>query len=163
MEEQQESTKTLRTGFTLGSWTVLPNQNRIEADGESEHLEPKVMDVLCALAAEQGEVVSRAQLLEDVWAGTYVTDEVLSRAISMLRASLGDDSKNPEYIATVPKSGYRLIMPVVSLAPPPVAQTAVDIAAELLLDRLLQLGCNQGSYTQADGRGTHRQDDKLGE
>jgi len=103
----------LRSGFTLGPWTVLPNQNRIEGEPDAVHLEPKVMEVLCVLARQQGEVVSRNDLLEEVWKGSYVTDEVLSRAISVLRSQLGDDRKNPEYIVTVPKAGYRLIKGVV--------------------------------------------------
>jgi len=103
----------LRSGFTLGPWTVLPNQNRIEGEPDAVHLEPKVMEVLCVLARHQGEVVSRNDLLEEVWKGSYVTDEVLSRAISVLRSQLGDDRKNPEYIVTVPKAGYRLIKGVV--------------------------------------------------
>lgn len=109
----------LRKGFSLGPWTILPNQNRMESGSESVHLEPKVMEVLCVLARSQGEVVSRNGLLDEVWAGTYVTDEVVSRAISVLRSQLGDDRKNPEYILTIPKAGYRLIKPVVFPGPEP--------------------------------------------
>ena len=105
----------LQAGFNLGPWTILPNQNRIEGEPDSVHLEPKVMEVLCVLARRQGEVVSRNELIEEVWKGTFVTDEVLSRAISVLRKQLGDDSKNPQYIATVPKAGYRLIREVKSI------------------------------------------------
>jgi len=104
----------LQSGFCLGLWTILPNQNRIEKDSDSAHLEPKVMSVLYVLARNQGEVVSRQELIDEVWKGTFVTDEVLSRAVSVLRKQLGDDSKNPEYIATVPKVGYRLVKGVVS-------------------------------------------------
>ncbi len=127
-EQQQGTTPDLRAGFELGPWKVLTNQNRIESGEEAVHLEPKVMEVLCVLAREQGEVVTRNALLEEVWAGTYVTDEVLSRAVSLLRSNLGDDRKNPEYIATVPKTGYRLIKPVVSLAAEslPVAPAAAE-------------------------------------
>jgi TolB-like protein/DNA-binding winged helix-turn-helix (wHTH) protein len=116
--EGENSTAYLRAGFALGPWTVLPNQNRIERKPEAIHLEPKVMEVLCVLARAQGEVVSRQNLLEEVWAGTYVTDEVLSRAVSVLRSRLGDDRKNPQYIGTVPKSGYRLIKPTTPLVEP---------------------------------------------
>ena len=103
---------TLQPGFILGHWTVTPNQNRIEGDAGAVHLEPKVMEVLCVLARHKGEVVSRNDLIEEVWKTTHVTDEVLSRAISVLRRQLGDDPKEPEFIATVPKSGYRLIKDV---------------------------------------------------
>ncbi len=125
--EEQRTTPDLSAGFTLGPWTILPDQNRIECEPDAIHLEPKVMKVLCVLARNQGEVVSRNHLIEEVWAGTYVTDEVLSRAISVLRGQLGDDSKNPEYIVTVPKTGYRLIKEVV---PTPRNSSQKIIAAE---------------------------------
>lgn len=96
----------------LGPWHVHPDQNLIDDQHHSIHLEPKVMEVLCFLVQRQGEVVSRNELIDEVWRGTYGTDEVLSRAISMLRGALGDDPRNASYIATIPRSGYRLIMPV---------------------------------------------------
>jgi TolB-like protein/DNA-binding winged helix-turn-helix (wHTH) protein/Flp pilus assembly protein TadD len=114
--DDNTSSNDLRAGFTLAQWTVLPNQNRIECGTNSIHLEPKVMEVLCVLARHQGEVVSRPQLLDMVWPGTVVGDEVLSRCISVLRKHLGDDPRNPLFIATVPKAGYRLIEMVAPLA-----------------------------------------------
>jgi TolB-like protein/DNA-binding winged helix-turn-helix (wHTH) protein/Flp pilus assembly protein TadD len=117
--DEENSPPDLNAGFTLGTWTVLPNQNRIEGPEGADHLEPKVMEVLCQLARDQGEVVSRQQLLETVWRDTVVGDEVLSRSISVLRAHLGDDRKNPRYIATVPKAGYRLIETISPVAPEP--------------------------------------------
>jgi TolB-like protein/DNA-binding winged helix-turn-helix (wHTH) protein len=108
----------LRTGYMLGPWAVQPNRHQISQGSDIAHLEPKVMEVLCLLARQQGEVVSRTSLIDQAWKGTYVTDEVLSRAISVLRKQLGDDRKNPEYIVTIPKSGYRLIMPVTPIPDP---------------------------------------------
>jgi TolB-like protein/DNA-binding winged helix-turn-helix (wHTH) protein len=105
-----------RSGFMLGEWVVRPDQNRIDRGSETVQLEPKVMGVLCLIAQQQGEVVSRTALIDEVWKGTYVTDEVLSRAISVLRKQLGDDRKSPEYIVTIPKGGYRLIKPVAPIA-----------------------------------------------
>ena len=113
--ESEHSTSDLRLGFTLGPWHILPNQNRIECKPDEVHLEPKVMEVLCVLARNQGEVVSRNDLIEEVWAGTYVTDEVLSRAISLLRSQLGDDRKNPEYIVCRQRAGARLGIGFVTL------------------------------------------------
>jgi DNA-binding response OmpR family regulator len=83
--DEENSPPDLNAGFTLGTWTVLPNQNRIEGPDGADHLEPKVMEVLCQLARNQGEVVSRRQLMETVWRDTVVGDEVLSRSISVLR------------------------------------------------------------------------------
>jgi TolB-like protein/DNA-binding winged helix-turn-helix (wHTH) protein len=117
----------LQSGFSLGPWAILPNQNRIERDTDSTHLEPKVMQVLCVLARNQGEVVSRQALIAEVWQGTFVTDEVLSRAVSVLRKQLGDDSRNPEYIATVPKAGYRLVRDVVTTRPKTTEPSAIEL------------------------------------
>lgn len=99
----------LRKGFTLGEWSVIPDQNLITRSGEKTHLEPKVMEVLLELAAHQGQVVTRDQLIRNIWETTFVTDEVLSRAVSLLRSQLGDSPREPKYVQTIPKQGYRLI------------------------------------------------------
>ncbi|MEH6606394.1 MAG: winged helix-turn-helix domain-containing protein [Pseudomonadales bacterium] len=108
------NTDDLTKGFQLGSWSVFPNQNLIGDDKQEIHLEPRVMEVLVFLAANQGEVIKRDHLIDCVWK-THVSDEVLSRAISLLRATLKDDPKTPTFIQTIPKVGYRLIHEVTVL------------------------------------------------
>src|SRR5262249_40818292 len=76
------------------------------------HVEPKVMQVLVCLAEHAGEVVPKERLIKSVWEATYVTDDVLTRSISELRKLFQDDAKEPRFIQTIPKSGYRLIAPV---------------------------------------------------
>ena len=71
------------------------------------------MDVLRCLAANAGEVVTREELFSIVWEGTIVSDDVLTRSISELRKVFGDDPRRSEVIETIPKTGYRLIAPVV--------------------------------------------------
>ena len=61
----------------------------------------------------------------NIWQETYATDEVLSRIISVLRNRLGDDSKSPTYIETLPKVGYRLLLPVSTL--PDNASSDLDV------------------------------------
>jgi DNA-binding winged helix-turn-helix (wHTH) protein/CheY-like chemotaxis protein len=97
--------------FLLGEWRVYPLQNRIESisTGEARRLEPKVMDVLRSLAANAGQTVSRDDLLATVWQGRVVIDGALGRVIRALRAALGDDARQPSYIETVNKRGYRLL------------------------------------------------------
>jgi DNA-binding winged helix-turn-helix (wHTH) protein len=65
--------------------------------------------VLCALARTPGRLVTKNALLDLVWGHRFVTDSVLKTAISELRAALGDDPKQPRYIATVSRRGYRFI------------------------------------------------------
>lgn len=102
------------TGFAVGPWRVDPQRNVIVGGGEERHLENRLMQTLVFLAEHQGEVVSRAQFFDSVWRGRVVNEEALSRAISLLRTTLGDDAHAPKFIQTVPGVGYRLIADVVS-------------------------------------------------
>ncbi len=102
----------LQRGFELGPWTVIPERGLLRQGEVEEHLEPMVMDVLVVLASHQGDVVTRDQLVDAVWDGRFVADEAIVAKIAALRHKLGDDSKNPKYIETVQKRGYRLKVPV---------------------------------------------------
>ena len=75
-------------------------------------LEPKVTEVLAYLATRPGEVVSRDDIEQAVWPNAQVGYESVTKSIIKLRKALGDDARNPEYIETIPKRGYRLIAPV---------------------------------------------------
>ena len=98
--------------FALGEWVVDAMAGRFIQGEESVHVEPKVMEVLLALAAEQGDVVSRERLFDLVWPDVIVTDSAINRSVSDLRRVLGDDPRRPTYIETIPKVGYRLLVPV---------------------------------------------------
>src|SRR5262245_36138112 len=99
--------------------------------GEEVRVEPKVMQVLEALAATPGDVVTREQLVAQVWPGVFVSDDVLHRAIRELRRAFGDDTANPQYVETIRKRGYRLIATIRSLdqSAAPAADTAAPTLA----------------------------------
>ena len=101
----------LEAGFRLRDVSVWPRRELVVRDGEEIHLEPKVMQVLVELARRQQTPVSRDELLETVWSDAVVGDEVLSRAVSLLRTSLGDERTNPRFIRTIPRQGYELVVP----------------------------------------------------
>ena len=102
----------LQHGFRLGDCVVHPLPGLIERPDGSEHVQPKVMDVLVCLAERPGQVVERDELVDRVWGKTAVTDEVLTRCISELRHALGDSRDHPKYVQTIPKRGYRLVTAV---------------------------------------------------
>ncbi len=104
---------TVKCGFRIGGWDVYPQQNLLKSPEQTKAIEPKVMDVLVFLAERQGEVVSRQQILDAVWREVVVGDEVVSRAVSLLRAELGDDQKNARYVKTISKRGYCLVADVI--------------------------------------------------
>src|SRR5689334_8631995 len=97
--------------FQIQEWVVSPKLNSLRNNGRVVHIEPKVMQVLVCLA-KSPDIVSKEKLMQTVWADTFVTDDVLTRSISELRKVFDDDKKNPRFIQTIPKGGYRLIVPV---------------------------------------------------
>jgi TolB-like protein/DNA-binding winged helix-turn-helix (wHTH) protein len=101
-----------QTGFFIGEWQVSPHEGTLSQDGNTVRLEPRAMEVLVYLASRHGEVVSRSDLENRVWTGMLVTDDAVTSAIIKLRKALGDNAKDPRFIATVPKRGYQLIAPV---------------------------------------------------
>jgi Tol biopolymer transport system component/DNA-binding winged helix-turn-helix (wHTH) protein len=105
--------KFLRGDFRVGNWIVHPNLNALERDGETVHLEPKVMQVLLTLASEPSEVFTRESVQRHVWPDVVVGEDVLVRAIGKIRRAF----RNESVIETVPKVGYRLVAPVILAAP----------------------------------------------
>ena len=100
--------------------------------------------MLAHLARHAGRVVTREDLLAAAWPGLHVAEEVLANAVYQLRRALGDTARDPRYIETIPRRGYRLLAPVAParqgsvarrLLPPPlraaVALTAGAIAVAL--------------------------------
>jgi DNA-binding winged helix-turn-helix (wHTH) protein/tetratricopeptide (TPR) repeat protein len=118
-------------GFRLGSKTIWPQQGRIESPAGTLRLEPRVMDLLVYLAASPGQVVSRDAIIRDVWRGTLVTDDVISRSIYLIRKALSEpgDEDSQRIIQTIPKRGYRLIIEV---APGAAAVTETPPPSEVL-------------------------------
>lgn len=105
--------------FTLGPATVDSARSVVTVAGQEVHLEPKAVDLLLCLAEAPGVVLSKAQLLARVWPDSFVSEVGLARLISELRKALGDDARQPTFIETVPKRGYRLMT-----APGPAVENA---------------------------------------
>ena len=71
--------------------------------------------MLCALTRRPAKLVTKNELLDAVWGHRFVTESVLKSAISEVRAALGDNPKQPRYIETVSRRGYRFIAAAVTL------------------------------------------------
>src|SRR5580658_180223 len=70
------------------------------------------MRLLVYLAGRAGQVVGVDDLLNEVWAGVIVTSDSVYQAVAALRRTVGDSSKDPKYIVTLPRRGYRLVAKV---------------------------------------------------
>ena len=86
--------------------------NRVSRGDTTIQLELKVMDVLVCLAERAGEVVTRFEIIDRVWATEFIADNTLTHAINEIRTALGDDARNPSFIETIHRRGYRLMVPV---------------------------------------------------
>ena len=112
MDTVVEIKGTWRPQFQVADWEVDPDSGRIQRDGTTHKLEPRVMSLLVVLAQQPGTVLSREELEAKVWSGMVVGYDALSSAIIKLRKALGDDPHHPQFIETISKKGYRLIAPV---------------------------------------------------
>lgn len=123
----------LDTPFRIGCWTVKPADGMIENGNESRRLQPRVMALLCRFAATPDELLSREQLISDVWNGRAMSDEPLHRCIAELRAALGDDCNAPRFIETLPRRGYRTVAKVSPLPQASKARSHLGAAIYLLV------------------------------
>lgn len=123
MEAERE-----RSDFRIGSLIVEPDQNSISDGKERRRLEPKVMEVLCALAGRPGEVISRQELIDQVWGVEHGADESLTRAVSLLRSVLNAGDDRHSVIETIPKRGYRLAAQISDVEREEAAPDPEDVA-----------------------------------
>jgi len=96
----------------IGAWVVSPASSEMSRDGEVVRLELRSLRLLMCLADRAGEVVSIEHLLSHVWSGVVVSPDSVYQAVALLRRLLGDDSRQPTYIETVPRLGYRMVASV---------------------------------------------------
>jgi DNA-binding winged helix-turn-helix (wHTH) protein/Flp pilus assembly protein TadD len=92
--------------FCLGSLAVTPALRQVMWNGESRTIEPRVMQVLVALAREPGAIVSRDSLVERCWEGRIVGENAIQRVISLLRHLAA--ASGAFEVETITKVGYRL-------------------------------------------------------
>ncbi|WP_416307451.1 winged helix-turn-helix domain-containing protein [Neptunicella sp. SCSIO 80796] len=97
--------------FCIGKIRIEPLEYAIYPDkGPKQSLQPKFIEVLCYLANQYPNVVSRQELIEHIWHGNiYVGEKALTNAIWHLRQAL-TQAEQPEIIETIRKSGYRLLV-----------------------------------------------------
>ena len=122
------------TSYRFGPFRLDRGERLLYCDGQPIGLTPKAVDTLLVLVERHGRLVSKEELLEEVWRDAYVEENNLAQHISMLRRALARGGEGP-FIETVPKRGYRFVAPVeeqetvvpvppVAAARPPVASVA---------------------------------------
>ena len=114
----------LLAGFTLGEWEIFPGHGVFRRGDQEERPEPKVFEVLMALARRDTNLVTKQELVDEVWGGRATSDEPIARCISQLRGHLDDRQTPHQYIETLQRRGYRLKQNVELHRPPETAPAA---------------------------------------
>lgn len=97
--------------FQFYNWLVKPDTNELVGPQQTLKLDHKVMQLLVYFAANANQDLPKEEILRAVWGEGVFSEEVLTVAVSSLRKALQDDSRSPKYIKTIPRFGYRLLLP----------------------------------------------------
>jgi DNA-binding winged helix-turn-helix (wHTH) protein/predicted ATPase len=149
---------TSMNAYSFGPFSLFPDRFSLSGNGAAHQLTPRLLAVLQYLIEHHNRVVTKDELIAEVWQGSFVEEANVARTISSVRALLGDAAENPKYIQTVSRVGYRFIHPVDTLGwnEPPVqdlprhAPVSDDSPAfvgrqkELLLLKEILSKCEQG-------------------
>ncbi len=90
----------------------------LKRDGEEHHLRQQSFQVLLYLLERRQHIVTKEELIGSFWKDTAVTDNAVVQCIAEIRRALGDDPREPRFIRTIPKTGYRFVGTVVEVQPP---------------------------------------------
>src|SRR4030095_15990019 len=117
------TSKTDTQVLRFASFELDPRSGELRKKGDVVPLGPQSLRVLTVLAARSGEVVTRDEIRQQIWSeDTFVDfDQGLNFCIRQIRESLGDDAEAPQYIETLPRRGYRFLIPVESTGKAPAA------------------------------------------
>lgn len=119
--------------YEFGPFRVDPLKRRLLRGGDVVPLTPKAFDILLALLARQGEVLSKEELMQAIWPDVAVEENNLTRNISSLRKALGEEPDKHQYVVTIPGRGYSFVAEVKESAKDGTDRTTADevgVAAE---------------------------------
>ena len=136
-----------RPRYRFSGHILSPARRTLVRNGRELPLIPRCFDLLVLLIERRNEALSRHDILDAVWADVVVTDGALSQAIRILRRTLGDDPRQPTFIRTMSRHGYRFVCedvveepdegplePVAAATLEPDSSPSIDQALEVLLD-----------------------------
>lgn len=95
--------------FEFGAHILDAEEKVLLREGERVPIPPKVLELLLVLVDNHGHVVEKESLMKRLWADTFVEESNLTFSIRKLRQILGDNSRDPRFIETIPRRGYRFV------------------------------------------------------
>lgn len=113
--------------YEFGPFQLDPHERLLLRDAQTIALPPKAFDVLLTLVLRSQRLVTKDELLLEVWPDSAIEEGNITSNISILRKALGDDSSEPSYIETVTKRGYRFLPEVRKISPEVVDYRAATV------------------------------------
>lgn len=101
--------------YEFGPFRLSPGERLLTRDGQPVQLTPKAFETLLLLVRNSGHVLGKDRLMQELWPDSFVEETNLAQNISQLRKALGEGKNDLKFIETVPKLGYRFVMPVMEL------------------------------------------------
>ena len=98
--------------YRLDGVEIDTSQVCLKRDGQEQHVRQKTFQVLIYLLEHRARVISKDELIDKIWDGAAVTDNTLEQCLAEVRRALGDNSRHPRFIKTIPRAGYRFIAEV---------------------------------------------------
>src|SRR5947209_15372085 len=95
--------------YRLDGIEIDPSQLCLRRDGQERHLRQKTFQVLIYLLEQRQRLITKNELIDRIWPDTAITDNTLEQCLAEIRKVLGDDSRHPRFVKTVPRAGYRFI------------------------------------------------------
>jgi len=110
----------LKTGsyYECGPFRLEPAEHRLTRSGQPVSLTPKTFELLVFLIRNKGRLVTKDEIMEAVWPGSFVEEANLTVSISVLRKALGEKESDLRYIETIPRKGYRFTASVKEIETP---------------------------------------------
>jgi DNA-binding winged helix-turn-helix (wHTH) protein len=99
--------------YRFSEFILSPRRRVLVRNGHEVPLIPRYFDLLVFLVERRSEAVHRREIFERIWSDVVVSDSALSQAIRTIRRVLGDDSREPRFVRTVSRHGYRFVFPEV--------------------------------------------------
>jgi Tol biopolymer transport system component/DNA-binding winged helix-turn-helix (wHTH) protein len=103
---------TVKHFYRFGGFALDSDQKVLLREGKPLPLTLKALEMLLILVENGGQIVTKAELMERLWRDTFVEESNLTSHVQQLRKTLGDNARQPIYIETVARRGYRFIAPV---------------------------------------------------
>jgi DNA-binding winged helix-turn-helix (wHTH) protein len=146
--------------YRFSDFTLSPRRRVLLREGREVPLIPRYFDLLVLLVERRHEAVHRRDIFDRVWTDVIVSDSALSQAVRTLRRTLGDDSREPRFIRTVARHGYRFVFAdvideeddgvwPVTVSQRQEAEEPPGDAYEPLLDRLTRAGATEDDRREA--------------